>query len=126
MSYCRFSTDDYRCDLYIYDDCNGGITTHVAGSRYAADTPIPEIPEGWHRLPAAEMQAMWDAQAEWIKAARLEPIALPHAGESFYNLDADQTLERVKEMRRLGYNFPDFVITALEEEARSEEEDNNT
>jgi hypothetical protein len=121
MSYCRFSTDNYRCDLYIYDDCAGGITTHVAGSRYVADTPIPEIPDGWHKLPPAEMQALWDMQGEWLKTARLEPINLPHAGASFYNLDADQTVERVKELRRLGYSFPDFVLTALEDEAREVE-----
>lgn len=122
MSYCRFSTDDYRCDLYIYD-CGGGITTHVAGSRYVGDTPIPEIPEGWHKLPPAEMKALWDAQADWLKTARLEPINLPNAGESFYNLDADQTVERVKELRRLGYNFPDFVLASLEDEAKDEEEE---
>lgn len=121
MSYCRFSTDNYRCDLYIYADCAGGFTIHVAGSRYVADTPIPEIPDGWHKLPPTEMQALWDAQAAWIKTARMEPITLPHAGESFYNLDADQTVERAKELRRLGYSFPDFVLTALEDEAREVE-----
>jgi hypothetical protein len=123
MSYCRFSTDDYQCDLYIYADCAGGYTTHVAGSRYVGDTPIPEIPEGWFKLPAAQREALWDAQADWIKTARLEPINLPHAGESFFSLDADQTVERVKELRRLGYNFPDFVLSALEDEARDEEEE---
>jgi hypothetical protein len=117
MSYCRFSADNYRCDLYIYDHYAGGITIHVAGSRYVADTPIPEIPDGWHKLPPDEMKAAWDAQAAWIKAARMEPINLPHAGATFNNLDPDQAVERVKDLRRLGYNFPDFVLTALEDEA---------
>jgi len=33
MSYCRWSSDNWQCDLYCYDDISGGITTHVAGYR---------------------------------------------------------------------------------------------
>lgn len=31
MSYCRWSSDDFECDLYCYADVRGGYTTHVAG-----------------------------------------------------------------------------------------------
>lgn len=118
MSYCRFSTDNYRCDLYIYDHYAGGITIHVAGSRYVADTPMPEMPDdGWFKLPHAEFHALREAQKAWLQTAKLEAINLPHAGAAFNNLDADQAVERVKELRRLGYNFPDLVLTALEDEA---------
>lgn len=41
MSYCRFSSDDYQCDVYVYQDGNGGWTTHVAGSRYLFKEPLP-------------------------------------------------------------------------------------
>ena len=27
MSYCRFSTDDFACDVYAYADVSGGFTT---------------------------------------------------------------------------------------------------
>ncbi len=33
MSYCRWSSDNTNCDLYCYEDCSGGFTTHVAGFR---------------------------------------------------------------------------------------------
>lgn len=30
MSYCRFSSEDYQCDVYAYADVAGGYTIHVA------------------------------------------------------------------------------------------------
>src|SRR5687767_6611694 len=41
MSYCRWSTDDFQCDLYCYEDVSGGFTTHVAGRRKIWDAPLP-------------------------------------------------------------------------------------
>lgn len=32
MSYCRWSSDNWKCDLYCYEDANGYIT-HVADNR---------------------------------------------------------------------------------------------
>ncbi len=37
MSYCRFSSDDFQCDVYVYEDVSGGWTTHVAGNRIVWD-----------------------------------------------------------------------------------------
>lgn len=37
MSYCRWSSDNFECDLYCYSDVNGGYTTHVAGRRRQGD-----------------------------------------------------------------------------------------
>ena len=31
MSLCRFSTDNFKCDLYCYYDVRGGITIHIKG-----------------------------------------------------------------------------------------------
>lgn len=29
MSYCRWSSDNFKCDVYVYADVSGGWTTHV-------------------------------------------------------------------------------------------------
>jgi len=42
MSYCRWSTDDFQCDLYCYGDCSGGFTTHVACNKVIFKEPLPE------------------------------------------------------------------------------------
>lgn len=50
MSYCRWSSNDFQCDLYCYEDINGGWTTHIAGSKLIPREPLPpEIP--WKRGP---------------------------------------------------------------------------
>jgi hypothetical protein len=36
MSFCRWSSDNFQCDLYCYADVGGGYTTHVAGYRRRA------------------------------------------------------------------------------------------
>ncbi len=42
MSYCRWSTDEFRCDLYIYANVNGYWTIHVAGrTRDGEDITLP-------------------------------------------------------------------------------------
>lgn len=38
MSYCRWSTDDFKCDLYIYEDVAGGWTIM---DRLGADHNLP-------------------------------------------------------------------------------------
>lgn len=42
MSYCRWSSMNWRCDVYTYEDVMGGWTTHVAGRRRVIP-PIPDI-----------------------------------------------------------------------------------
>jgi len=122
VSYCRFSTDDYKCDIYLYEDAMGGWTTHVAGSRYVADTPIPTLPPGWWSLPVEEAMALNTAQMNWIKAARMEPIKLPSAGKSFRDGDLEQVIARLEGLRVEGFNFPDFVLTSLREDAAEGEQ----
>ena len=38
MSYCRWSSDDFRCDLYIYESA-AGFVIHVAANRVEWDPP---------------------------------------------------------------------------------------
>lgn len=39
MSYCRWSSDHFECDAYVYEDVSGGWTTHVAGRRRKTKLP---------------------------------------------------------------------------------------
>jgi len=116
MSYCRFSTDDYTCDLYVYDDAGGGVTVHVAGSRYLyrredlppvvplTDATIPQWTERHRRV------------SQLVEKAERVRITLPHAGESRYNLDPEDAVAFLRELQDLGYHFPAAVIAAIEDE----------
>lgn len=113
MAYCRWSSDDFRCDLYCYE--SDTFTTHVAGNRIVGD--IPEVP----RLEDTdESRTAWTiASAE--RSAFLEncdrvDIELPHVGETFYDPDLESFLERLLHLRSVGYIFPDRVLDRVRDE----------
>jgi len=113
MSYCRFSSDNYRSDLYCYKDCGGGWTTHVAKVRFVGE--IPELPD-FNTSSAKEYAEAMAAQTRAIDGCERVPIGLPHDGE-IYN---DETLEafrdRVKSLLALGYRGVPGLVEWIEEE----------
>jgi hypothetical protein len=92
MSYCRWSTDNWKCDLYIYESVGDFWALHVAANRnvYTEDGNVDH-----------------DNHI---------PIDLPHAGEMFELATPGDCADKCEELRKLGYNFPDYVITTLREE----------
>ncbi|HLP99169.1 MAG TPA: hypothetical protein VK149_12075 [Sideroxyarcus sp.] len=148
MSYCRFSSDNFMCDVYVYADCYGGWTTHVAGNRLV----IPPIPE-----PSFDMVIVrggtFDKKARkmvyerkidaviahvtatlwgWLRmphrwSMAIIPrkyIGLPHDGGEFNDPTAGDCADRLVWLRGMGYKVPQYVIDALraEQEETNEEE----
>ena len=113
MSYCRWSSDNFKSDIYAYEDVNGGWTTHVAGSRYVGD--IPEIPPFGTSSPE-EVAAAYKAQHEYFRSAICVDIDLPHAGEMFNDPTLEAFKERLLRLRTLGYHVPAYVFEAIDEE----------
>jgi hypothetical protein len=118
MSYCRWSTDDFGCDLYVYEDVNGGWTIHIAQSRVVGEVP----PVDWSLLdgPAgtgAEFVRQHKAQTDFVFGAEFEPINLPHAGQTFNLPTADEAAAKVEELLALGYRAPAYVAANLRAEA---------
>lgn len=141
MSYCRWSSMNWRCDVYVYEDVSGGWTTHVAGRRRIIQ-PIPDIPLGW--LP--RFGATWSKEtrkvvypSKWHKRAAhmmfslsalwhkylhqptmdlipLRPIGLPHDGDSFNDGEPGECANRLESLRAMGYIVPQHAIDALREE----------
>lgn len=119
MSYCRWSTDDFQCDLYIYQDTSGGYTTHVAGNRIVLpeDLPpqvdlTPETADAWFERHRKVMDMLDNIERE--------PIDLLYAGESFNDPDIETLIGRLLHLKALGYRFPDSVIEELREEWQEE------
>lgn len=113
MAYCRFSSDDFRCDLYCYEDVHGGYTTHVAAVRVVYKDPLPPI-------VSIDDPVAWLARHERVKKlhskASLVDITLPNAGESFHDATVEGFLDRLRYLRDIGYRFPSEVIEAVEGE----------
>lgn len=114
MSYCRFSTDNFGCDLYVYASAEGW-TTHLAGNRIVGTVPeLPGLDD-----PAAYMEAM-KVQSAFIQAAERVPIGLMYAGQTFYDDELGALLQRLLDLREIGYRFPEYVIEAVKEEMAEE------
>jgi hypothetical protein len=122
MSYCRWSDDDFQCDLYIYASCYGGYETHVAGRRYVFKEPLPEP------VDSKDFDKWWNRHqivSSMVEVAELVPIGLPCDGESFNDTTLKELLARVIELKQLGYRVPDYAITRIESEIEQFEATNS-
>jgi hypothetical protein len=109
MSYCRFST----YDVYCYPDVASDVDRNAASRRNAS--PAPKFPE----LDAPK--EAWQEYNAWLRRddKPMVDIELPHAGESFFSISFEEAIARLKELKELGYRFPDTVIQEIEEDAKT-------
>ena len=111
MSYCRWSSMNWKCDLYCYEG-TGGFTTHVAGNRVQGNAPellpLTAPPDEWLKA--------YRKQLAFLKNAERVDIGLPHDRETFVDPDLERFLERLMYLREVGYIFPDYVIESIKEE----------
>jgi len=121
MSYCRWSTDDFQCDLYCYEHVDGTWTTHVAATR-----PIWTPPEGGTLLDLPDPDAGKEAFDAWavkhkarddaLEKAEHVDIGGPYDGETFRDVTLADFKARLLHLREVGYNFPDYVLETVDEE----------
>jgi hypothetical protein len=119
MSYCRWSSDDFQCDVYVYESAHGW-ETHVAGQRPVLD--VAALPPAPSRTPDGQFDvAAWMVRHHAVMAqldgCERRPIGLPHDGESFTDATPGECADRLEALRALGYNVPQGAIDALREEA---------
>ncbi|MEY2161412.1 hypothetical protein [Rhodanobacter sp. FW106-PBR-LB-2-11] len=119
MSYCRFSSDQYACDVYVYAGIGGGFVTHVARQRFVFEPPLPPPVAFEESNIDAFVRHAAEVQSRVDQAPR-EPIDLPHAGETFDDPDAAACAKRLCDLRALGYRVPQDAIDALTDEAIAE------
>lgn len=120
MSYCRFSSDNWHSDVYVYED-EVGWRTHVATRRYVGD--IPREPD-WGLLADPGKHEQWmrehNAVMKFLDTAGHEDIKLPYAGESFSDPTAETCRDRLLLLRSLGYHVPQDALDVLAEEIEEE------
>lgn len=116
MSYCRFSSDNWQCDLYCYGN-EFGYFTHVAAYRVVGDIPTVNtslLCEG----KTSEFLKEHKKQSEYIDIAKREPLKLEHAGQSFRDPDLNSFLNRLLNLRELGYRIPNNAIEQVIDELK--------
>lgn len=66
MSYCRWSCDDFECDLYCYSDVSGGWTIHVAANRHVGKAP--SVASAFDKpFDGVRAAALYKAQSDWLE-----------------------------------------------------------
>lgn len=109
MSICRFSSDDFRSDLYIYQSLNG-FEVHVAGNRHVVE---PEDWGGNDDFNLEQTLARSAKRQKEIDESPLIPIELPYSGESFSFPTSEETAAFVEELIKIGYIVPSYVIDSI-------------
>ena len=115
MSYCRWSSNNFQCDIYAYESCYGGYEIHIAGLRVMGD--IPKLPQ-LAKDNVTEFSEAHKKQMAFLETATRKEIVLPYANESFHCETLEDFEIRLRELKELGYNFPDYVFTDIEEEKK--------
>lgn len=146
MSYCRWSSMNWMCDVYVYEDVGGGWTTHVAGRRRALP-PIPDLAFGsfgmamhrwsgcyydrdtrkmvyplrWRALVYgvwSRFRTFWHNKVHMgsLNLIPLRTIGLQHDGETFNDPTPTDCADRLEQLRGLGYKVPQHAIEALRSE----------
>ena len=121
MSYCRWSSDNWRSDVYCYENVSGAWTTHVAKGRYRE--PIPQEPDLGlfdNGLSPDEWMKRHQTVMDYLETCGTDPIGLPHDGETFDDENAEAMLERLKMLRGAGYRVPEYVFETLQAEIRED------
>lgn len=134
MAICRWSSDDFACDFYIYQDASfGGITMWIAGNhsnidrdslpgwptwdaeKFPFETLDAESPE-WKEY-CRQWMAHKDALRAMLDSCEREVIDHEYAGGHFRFETPDEVVEFLeKEIIPTGkFNVPEWLIPDLKE-----------
>ena len=117
MSYCRWSCDNWRSDVYCYEHVDGTWTTHIAGRRRVGLENVPPAP-GLDLLGTPDVwKAAYVAHHAALDKCGFKDIVLEHAGETFKDAGPQEMHDRLLYLRGLGYHVPEHALRALREEA---------
>ncbi len=119
MSYCRWSSDNFDCDIYAYESCYGGFQVHIATNRYVGE--IPKVNYNLIQNDKTHQQFIEQrkAQSKFLENNVSKPIGLPHDGETFLYESLEDFKQAMIGFRKLGYRFPNYVIESIQEEINS-------
>lgn len=118
MSYCRWSCDNWKSDVYVYES-DQGFVTHVASNR--VDGEVPEGPRlidlAQGKVTVEEYRQHSQRVSRFLDRANRKPIGLPRDGKTFTVETAQECADLLLIMRSEGYHIPQHAIDGLLEDA---------
>lgn len=128
MSYCRWSSDDYTCDVYVYEAADGVWATHVADRRWVNTTELPKPVElipgdaanftAWLERRRLVLDRHGDpVHGHWLDLVEhVGPDGASDVGASFEHDSPGDCATNLQRLADLGFNAPQEVTTALRDE----------
>ena len=123
MSFCRFSSDDYRSDFYAFES-GEGYELYVARNRIDWDPPPSAMTEEALQLPTGEWTEMHRIYMDALNTAPRELINHPAAGAHFLFDSLRQLRDKIAELSEQGLHAPDWLLPELDLELREQNQDN--
>ena len=136
MSYCRFSSDNFQCDVYVYAHCGNWYQVEVASRRDPETNIAPDYPH-WvfdgrkDDYSEAERVAHWDEYQikykqwsnlresddyPWVDLTKISSFA----GKSMSFASSDECASMLERLREDGLIVPQYAIDCLREEDDNE------
>lgn len=112
MSYCRWSDNNWKSDIYAYES-EVGFVVHVATHRVAGD--VPEVPFILDVGPE-EYFEKYKAQMDFLEKAERVPINGPCDGETFCYKTVQELYDGLRELQVDGYVVPEFAFEEIKQE----------
>lgn len=123
MSFCRWSSEGGKCDVYVYADVKGGYTCHIAHYRVinideAPPAPTLDMVARGGEEGVKKYLEMSDARHEWIERHGVRQT-VPHgmAGQTVNLGGAEEMALFLERLKSEGVNVPQYAIDELREEA---------
>lgn len=120
MSYCRWSTDSFRCDVYAYESADG-YTVHVAGRKRAIPDDLNQ-PDFAFAMPPGDYTARYQAWDEAYQTLPWVELTAPSAGKTFCEPTLEAFRSRMLGLRAEGLRFPDTVLDEIDQEIMERDE----
>jgi hypothetical protein len=113
MSYCRFSSDNFRSDVYVYYG-DLGYTCHIASRKISNIDECPEISIALSLEDNQKFIERYRLRQEWMEnyATRI-PIEHELAGTTFTTDTPDEMVEELIYLREQGFHVPQNAIDTL-------------
>lgn len=117
MSYCRWSSDGFKCDVYVYEDVSGGWTCHVASRKVVNFHEAPPQPGFILEEDKEEWMVKHRAYMHWLENDAIrENIGLEFDGRTFNTDTATEMGNSLHMLKEMGYQVPQYAIDSLWEE----------
>lgn len=99
MAFCRYSSNNWMCDIYMYS-CETGYVIRVASLRLKHEPPVIDAKDD---IKLLELQIK--KQNKFLETAEMSRIGLKYDGKVFYDLSCNEALDTLKMLHDEGYRF---------------------